>query len=302
MTTAPIDYTAGCAFIDGEFVPIAEAKISILDWGLVRSDCTYDSVHVWRSRFFRLDKHLDRFQRSVEKLRLRLPFDRERLETVLHECVRRTGLDDAYVSMVCTRGRPPDGSRDARLAKNTFYSFAVPFVWIATPEQQAAGVNLHISNIQRIGTASIDPTIKNYHWLDMQMSLLEAYDRDANCTVLKDAEGNITEGPGYNLFALRGGKWTTPASGVLEGVSRQTVFDLCSELNVHAEEEALSDAALRDAEEIILTSTAGGFIPVTTLDGQKVGDGAPGPMTARLQQLYWQKHSEPGWSVPVRGR
>jgi len=295
------DYSAGCAYMDGSFVPIAEAKISVLDWGVVRSDCTYDVAHVWQRRFFRLDKHLDRFLRGVEKLRMRLPFERERLEAVLHECVVRTGLDDAYVSMTCTRGRPPAGSRDPRLARNTFYCFAVPFVWLATPEQQAAGLHLHVSSIPRIGAGSVDPTVKNYHWLDMEMSLFEAYEHDANFTVLKDGEGNITEGPGYNLFALRNGTWTTPARGVLEGISRQTVLDLCGELNVRAAAGTLSEAALRQAEEIILTSTAGGVMPVTRLDGKPVGDGTPGPEGTRLRQLYWQKHSAPGWSTLVRG-
>jgi branched-chain amino acid aminotransferase len=301
MTATPApDFSAGCAFIDGQFVPIAEAKISVLDWGVVRSDCTYDVAHVWKNRFFRLDRHLDRFLRGMAKLRLQLPFDRERLEAVLHECVARTGLDDAYVSMTCTRGRPPPGIRDPRLAKPTFYCFALPFVWLATPEQQAAGLHLHVSSIPRIGAESVDPTVKNYHWLDLEMSLFEAYEHDANFVVLKDARGDITEGPGYNLFALHQGRWTTPDAGVLEGISRQTVFDLCGELNVRAEAGRLSEAALRSAEEIILTSTAGGVMPVTRLDGRPVGDGAPGPQGERLRQLYWQKHAEPGWSSPVR--
>jgi branched-chain amino acid aminotransferase len=295
-----VDYSAGCAFMDGQFMPIADCKISVLDWGMIRSDCTYDVAHVWKGRFFRLDKHLDRFERGVAKLRMQLPFDRARLEEVLRECVIRTGLDDAYVSMTCTRGRPPAGVRDPRQAKNTFYCFATPFVWLATLEQQERGLHLHVSSIPRIPAESVDPTVKNYHWLDMEMSLFEAYEHDANFVVLKDGQGNLTEGPGYNLFALKDGKWTTPNRGVLEGISRQTVLDLCGELNVRAEAGVLTEAALRGAEEIVLTSTAGGVMPVTKLDGKPVGDGVPGPVTTRLRQLYWQKHREPGWTSPVR--
>jgi branched-chain amino acid aminotransferase len=275
-------------------MPLADCKLSVLDWGVIRSDCTYDVAHVWKGRFFRLDKHLDRFERGVAKLRMQLPFDRARLKEVLSECVTRTGLDDAYVSMTCTRGRPPAGIRDPRLAKNTFYCFAMPFVWLATMEQQERGLHLHVSSIPRISAESVDPTVKNYHWLDLEMSLFEAYEHDANFVVLKDAEGNVTEGPGYNIFTLKQGKWTTPNSGVLEGISRQTVLDLCGELNVRAEAGVLTEAALRSAEEIILTSTAGGVMPVTKLDGK------PGPETTRLRQLYWQKHADPAWSSPVR--
>ena len=294
------DMSAGCAFMDGSFMPIAEAKISVLDWGVIRSDCTYDVAHVWKRRFFRLDKHLDRFLRGVERLRMQLPFDRARLQEVLQECVLRTGLDDAYVSMTCTRGRPPAGIRDPRLAKNTFYCFALPFVWLATLEQQAAGLHLHVSSIPRIAPESVDPTVKNYHWLDMEMSLFEAYEHDANFTVLKDQAGNITEGPGYNIFALHGGRWTTPTRGVLEGITRQTVLDLCKELNVSAETGVLSEAALRNADEVLVTSTAGGVMPIVKLDGGNIGDGTPGPVTARLRQLYWKKHTDRAWSTPVR--
>jgi branched-chain amino acid aminotransferase len=78
------DFSAGCAFMDGQFMPVSEAKLSVLDYGVTRSSATYDVVHVWKRRFFRLDKHLDRFERSVAKLRMSLPFDRARLEEVLH--------------------------------------------------------------------------------------------------------------------------------------------------------------------------------------------------------------------------
>ena len=113
-------FPSGTAYIDGRFCPLSEARISILDWGFLRSDATYDVVHVWRRRFFRLETHLDRFLSSVEKLRLRLPFGREGLREILIECARRSGLDDTYVEMICTRGRSPTFSRDPRDAVNRF--------------------------------------------------------------------------------------------------------------------------------------------------------------------------------------
>src|SRR5205085_2024652 len=97
---------------DGEFCPVSEAKVSVVDWGFLRSDATYDVVHVWEGRFFRLDRHIDRFLHSVESLRMKLPFDRDRLQEVLLECVGRSGLRESYVEMLCTRGVPSAGSRD----------------------------------------------------------------------------------------------------------------------------------------------------------------------------------------------
>ena len=139
-------YPPGVAYIDGDYRPISEAKISVLDWGFLRSDATYDVVHVWHRRFFRLDKHLDRFQNSVKLMHMNLPFERGGLVDVLKECVRQSGLNDAYVEMICTRGVSPTFSRDPRDAVNTFIAFAIPFGWVANEEQLSL---IHISEPTR---------------------------------------------------------------------------------------------------------------------------------------------------------
>ncbi len=100
-------WPGGAAWIDGEYCPVENAKLSVLDLGVTRSDCTYDVVHVWRGRFYRLDAHLDRFSASMTRLRLDPGQDRGQIEDILHGCVGRTGLREAYVSMTCTRGRLP---------------------------------------------------------------------------------------------------------------------------------------------------------------------------------------------------
>ena len=169
--------TGGTAYIDDQFVPISEARIPILDWGFLHSDATYDVVHVWRGSFFRLDDHLDRFLRGVQRLHMSLPHNRDRIREILFECVKLSGLRDAYVELICTRGVPTPGSRDPRQCINRFYAFAVPFVWIANPEKQKEGLHLIISQVHRIPETSIDPTIKNYHWLDLVAGLYEAYSR-----------------------------------------------------------------------------------------------------------------------------
>lgn len=299
--TAEPAYPPGCAYLGGAFVPMSEAKISVLDWGLLRSDATYDVVHVWKNRFFRLDKHLDRFLQSAEKLRLKLPFHRTRLEEILHECVRRAGLEDAYVEMILTRGRSPTFSRDPRDAVPTFIAFAIPFGWVADEEQRARGLDLHVASVARIAPASVDPTVKNYHWLDLIAGMFEAYDDGRETVVLVDGDDHVTEGPGFNLFVVKDGGVTTPASGVLEGITRMTTLELCEKLQIPARTEPVPVAALAAADEVFITSTAGGIMPVTRIDGAAVGDGRPGPLTARLAELYWQKHADPAWSTAVRG-
>ena len=294
-----LQFPPGVAYIDGDYRPMSEAKISVLDWGFLRSDAAYDVVHVWRQRFFRLDKHLDRFSNSVDQLQMTLPFDRDGLTGVLMECVRRSGHDDAYVEMICTRGVSPTFSRDPRDAVNTFIAFAIPFGWVANEEQRARGLNLSISDIPRISPQSVDPTVKNYHWLDFISGLYGAYENNAENVVLVDLDGNITEGPGFNLFAVKDGRAVTPKNGVLEGITRMTALELCGELNVEAVTESLTVEAVRGADEVFITSTAGGIMSVSKIDGAPVGDGEIGPVTQRLTSLYWEKHTDPNWSTPV---
>jgi branched-chain amino acid aminotransferase len=299
-TEAGPPWPAGAAWIDGSYCPIEEARISVLDLGVTRSDCTYDVAHVWEGRFYRLDVHLDRFVASMTRLRLDPGHDRAAIETILHGCVRHAGLRAAYVSMTCTRGRMPPGSRDLRTARSMFYCYAVPFIWISHPEQQEQGARMRVSQVTRIPSQSVDPTVKNYHWLDLDLALLDAYDHDADLVVLRDLSGAIAEGPGYNVFAYVDGRWLTPGRGTLAGITRRSLIELAREAGQRVDEGVLTAGDLLRSDEVLVTSTAGGIMPVTVVDGRPVGTGAPGPLTLQLRDLYWASHQDPRYSTPVR--
>jgi len=283
----------GAAWIAGEIVPVAEARLPLLDWGFLHSDATYDVAHVWNGRFFRLDDHIARFEAGMRALRMSIPQGGDEIATNLTELVRRSGLRHAYVEMICTRGLPAPGSRDPRTCSNRFHAFAVPFIWIADPDQQKQGLHLVISERQRIPPASIDPRVKNYHWLDLVMALFEAYDRGGETAITVDTAGHLVEGPGFNVFAVREGQLVTPAAGILEGITRRTVIELARAAGHDVHERELSPAEARGADEIFLTSTAGGVMPVTSIDGEAVGDGMPGPVTRALTNAYWALHDDP---------
>jgi len=298
-TNAMADLSKGIAFIDDSYLPVAEARIPVLDWGFLHSDATYDVAHTWRGRFFRVDDYLDRFHESMAKLRMSVPYSRAQIRSIMFELVRRSGLRDAYVEIVCTRGMPAPGSRDPRSCTNRFFAFAIPFVWIADERMRAQGLDLLISRQQRIPPESVDPRIKNYHWLDMVMGLFEAYDDGADSAVLVDAAGNLVEGPGFNVFALCGERVITPARGVLEGVTRATVLELLAAENVQVSKELLPVATARAADEVFITSTAGGVMPVTRISGHRIGDGKPGALTSRLNQAYWTLHDDPDYTIAI---
>ncbi|MBB4235919.1 aminotransferase class IV [Rhizobium esperanzae] len=293
-------YANGSAYVDGKIVPIEEAKVPLLDWGFLRSDACQETISVWDGSFFRLSDHLDRFQRSIQRLRMdTAPVERADILRVVHELVAVCGFRDAYVQIIMTRGRPPIGSRDLRLCLNRFQAFCMPYMWVASPEKQEAGMALHISRRVRVPPQSVDPLVKHYHWLDFEMSLFEAYEKGADTVVLSDLHGNITEGPGFNIFAVIDGSLRTPSSGILDGMTRRSVMELCNELNVGVVEEHISFERLLKATEIFLTTTAGGIIPVSSVNGTTVGSGAVGEQTRRIHHSYWHKRSSGWYGEPV---
>ena len=300
MSSQP-DFSQGAAFVRGQYVPIAEACVPITDWGFLRSDATYDVVTVWEGAFFRLDAHLDRFFASCERFRLDPGRTREELTAVLERCVSLSGLRHSYVEMIATRGQPPWGSRDPRQAVNQFYAFAVPFVWLANEAQRRRGLHLRISDVRRIPADSVDPRAKNYHWNDLTMGLLGALDAGADTVVLTDGAGNVVEGPGFNVFAVsEGGAIVTPREGVLEGVTRRTVLEMAEALGIRVETRALPAAEMRAAREVFISSSGGGVLPVTQVDGAPVAGGEVGPVTRQLVKTYWEWHADPRFSRPVR--
>jgi branched-chain amino acid aminotransferase len=289
----------GVAFMDGRWVPLAEAAVPILDRGFVRSDATYDVAHVWRGRFFRLMDHVERFQASMAGLRLSLPYSAAQIAGIMTECVARSGLRDAYVQVTCTRGMPPAGTRDPRLCRNRLYVFAQPFVWIADEQQRRDGLHMILSSTQRIPPESLDQRIKNFHWLDLTMGIFEAYDRGATVAAMPAADGSITEGPGFNIFVVKDGAIATPDRGLFEGITRRTVTEIAADLQLRCELRAVRPEELLDADEIFVTSTAGGITPVTQYEGRPVGNGRPGPLTSRITELYWGRHDDPAFSTAV---
>lgn len=297
----PQDFADGAAYVAGRYVPIAQASIPMTDWGFLRSDATYDVVTVWDGAFFRLDAHLERFERSCERFRLNPGFDGAQITDILSNCVRLSGLRASYVEMICTRGQPPWGSRDPRQAVNQFHAFAVPFVWIANAEQREHGLNVKTSDVQRIPAASVDPTAKNYHWNDLTMGLLDALDDGFDTALLTDAQGNVVEGPGFNIFAVKDGVLTTPREGVLEGITRRTAMEIAQAAGHTVQLQALSREQLRSADEAFVTSSGGGLLPVTRVDGEAIGNGKPGPITRSMIDTYWAWHRDPRYSLPVGG-
>ena len=292
--------TNGCGYMDGEYLPMSEMRLPVTDLGFQLSDMCYDALHVYNGRYFRMDDHLDRFERSIKARRYEtLETNRDGFAEILQECASKSGLRDAMVTIVATRGTPSSGHKDLRSCQNRLMVWIVPYYSVVTKEESQTGCDIVVAETQRIPPEAVDPTIKNYGRLDFVRSLFEAYDRKANYAVLLDAEGNVTEGRGWNIFGLRQGRLVSPDEGVLPGVTRETVIELAGQLNIDARLDKMTVNDLRSAEEVFLTSTAGGIVPVRSIDGEIIGEGEPGPVTQRLTTMYWDLHEDDAYSTPV---
>src|SRR5580658_732585 len=187
-------WPTGAAYLDGAYMPVAEAKIPVTDWGYRRSDVTYDVVSVWDGAFFRLDDHLRRFAASMAHFRLSPRETIDDLRGILHEVVRRTGLREAYVAMDCLRSSPPPGvPRHPAHARAYLSAFVVPYVWLMPAEKIERGTHLIVSSTPRIPEASVNPRAKNFHFADMTRSMFEAQDKGADNPVLLVIDAAATE-------------------------------------------------------------------------------------------------------------
>lgn len=284
------DMTQGAAWMEGQVIPISEARIGVTDWGLTHSDIAYDVVPVVQGGFFRLDDYIDRFLASASAWRLDPGLDKAGITQALTDMIAQSGLRDAYCAMVVSRGSPMiPGNRDPRQCRNHFYAWCVPYVHVIKPEVIEAGASVWIAkDVRRIPRDSVNPRAKNYHWGDFTAGLFEAKDAGFETVLLLDHEGHVTEGPGFNAFALQGDRVVTPDLGVLGGITRRTVLEMAREIGLQTEERALALAEFLEADEVFLSSSGGGVLPITRVDERSFGNGVPGPLASRLRALYWE--------------
>src|SRR6516164_3198942 len=293
--------SAGMGYMDGAYLAVAEMRLPVTDMGFQLGDMCYDAIHVHKGRFFRLKDHLDRWEHSVAERRYTsLGLNREQVGDILNGCVARAGLTEAMVTFVATRGSPSTAHKDLRTCTNRFMVWALPYYTVFSGPEADKGSDIVVAETVRIPPESVDPTIKNFGRLDFVRALFEAYDRDARYAVLLDQEDNVTEGRGWNIFVLCDGVLMSPVDGVLEGITRKTVVELAANLNIDCRLIKVPVDVLCKAEEVFISSTAGGVMPVRSVDKQSVGDGTPGPVTTRIKQMYWKLHEDPAYSTPVR--
>ncbi len=202
----------------------------------------------------------------------------------MHSIVARSGLRDSYVAMVASRGVPlVPGTRDPRQCSNHFFAWCIPYLHVIRPEIAARGAHVLVpDDVFRIPPDSVDPTAKNYHWGDMTRGLFEALDAGYDTVLLLNHQGNVTEGPGFNIFSVKGNCVRTPDAGVLEGITRRTVLEISGELGLATEIRPIPFEEFLESDEVFTSSTGGGVAPVTRINDRVFSNGAPGPVARRI--------------------
>jgi branched-chain amino acid aminotransferase len=280
--------TRGAAYVNGEFVPVEAAAISIFDSGFIGGVSVFDTLACWEGGIFKLSRHRERFERSAHAAMIPLPCSGTELEALIVETTRRSGLRNAYVQVIATPGRRFAASLPSH--GQTLIVYAIPYVWLWPEEKAESGISIIIPTVRQWPAAVVDAKIKNFNRMHSHLARLEADRSHADDIVFVDDRGLLTESRGANVFLVRGGGLYTPRSGILEGITRETVFEIADELALPAAERDLTAYDLYTAEEAFLCSTAGGIFPIAEVDGRRVGAGAIGPLTRRIRERYWERH------------
>jgi branched-chain amino acid aminotransferase len=284
------------AFFEGRYMPVKDAKISIVDPAVTKSDIVFDVVSTTGRVFFRLDDHVERFETSCRKMRIQLPVSSDEIKRISAECVHRSGFDDACVFMCGTRGLYRSGGvlGDPRNCDNGFYAYAVPYYYVVPHECVETGAHIWIAETRRAPNSAIDQTVKNFNRMDLTKGTFEALDHGADAAVLLSIDGHVAEGAGFNIWIVRGKTLLTPGDNLLEGITRRTVFDLAKEMGIEAKTANLKPQELIEAQEAFLSTTAGGIVPVTRVNDRPLGNGAAGLLTTNIRNRYWDRRRA-GW-------
>ncbi len=288
-------------YLDGEYVSLSEAKIPVLDHGILYGDGIFEGIRAYNGSVFRLDDHLRRFQSAAKAIYLDLPLAIEEIRDVILESCRRNDIVDGYVRLVCTRGAdglglwPRPNTHPPRLI------CIAGQVALYPEEAYRNGLKVITSSYRRNNASIVDPQIKSLNYLNNVLAAIEAHRNGADEALMLNHDGLITECTGDNVFMISDGVIYTPPVylGTLDGITRQTVIKIAREKGFTVKEEPFTVYNLRNCDEAFLTGTAAEIIALTQLDGQKIADGFAGAITMELLAAFREYTKKPESGVKI---
>lgn len=277
------------AYVNGEYVPQSEAKLSIFDHGILYGDGVYDTYCAWNGYIFKLDEHIDRLYKSIHAFQIDMPLSREDLKKITIKVVETNGDKNQYIKCLVTRGVGPRPLLTPEGCKTSVVVFSRPYMWMTKPGEEEKSETARITSIRRIPPQCLDPKAKNLNYANFVLAKMEAMNAGADEAIMLDIHGFVNESPGYNIFVVKQGKlYTPPPENILMGVTRETVFEIAETEGLALREERMIPYDLYNADEVFLSSTAGGVIPIVEIDGRIISSGKPGPITKKIKNIYFK--------------
>jgi branched-chain amino acid aminotransferase len=286
-------------YIDGEFVPQAEAKVSVFDRGYLYGDGVFEGIRGYNGRIFRLDQHLERLYRGAKAIALEIPLTPEELKDVILETVRRNRLHECYVRAIVSRGQGDLGLDPRNCRAPATLVVIASTIALYRQEAYEHGLEIITCATRRNLPTAVNPEIKSLNYLNNILARIEVSRAGADEGLMLNHLGYVAEGTGDNVFVWSRGMLITPPAhtGILEGITRQVVLELAQEMELPAREDMLTLYEVYSADECFLTGTAAEIAPVSRVDGRIIGDGRPGPITKRLMAGFKEVTVSEG--VPV---
>lgn len=274
-------------YIDGEFFPENEAKISVFDHGLLYGDGVFEGIRFYNDRVFRLEEHIDRLFDSAKAIHLEIPATHGEVIEMVLETIRRNGLHDGYVRLLVTRGKGELGLSPYRCTKASIVVIAST-ISLYPEEKYETGLILATCSTRRPPHDTISPSVKSLNYLSNVMAKVEALAAGAEEGVMLNTEGYVAECTGDNIFVVKKGVIYTPtvASGSLDGITRKAVIELAVEAGFDLREVQMSRYDMYTADELFLTGTAAEVVPVAEYDKRTIGSGKTGPVTKQLIEAF----------------
>jgi len=300
----------GLIWLDGEMVPWREAKTHVLTHTLHYGLGCFEGVRAYNTAngpaIFRLKEHTDRLFRSAHILNMKMPFSKDELNEAQRAAVRENNLDEAYLRPMAFLGSEGMGLRADNLKVHVMVA-AWSWPSYMSPEAKEMGIKVRTSSYTRHHVnITMCKAKANGNYINSMLALNEAISGGAEEALLLDNEGYVAEGSGENIFIVRDGVLHTPElTSCLEGITRATIIDFARDLGLTVKERRITRDEVYVAEEAFFTGTAAEVLPIRELDGRIIGAGKRGPVTEKLQGMYFDavkgklaEHS--GWLTPVR--
>ena len=275
-------------YVDGEFYPQSEAKISVFDHGLLYGDGVFEGIRAYNKRIFKLERHVDRLFRSAHAIHLQIPQSRAEFAVLIKEACRKNGIVNGYIRPVVTRG-PGDLGLDPRKCKKGPSVIIITANWDTLYDKGVydRGLRLVTAAVRRVPPQALSPSIKSLNYLNQILARIHGNEAGADEVLMLDAQGYVSEASADNVFLVRDGRVITPPTSTnLPGITRETVLELCAALGYPSAEHLFTLFEVYTADECFITGTAAEIGPVVDVDGRKIGDGRPGKITTHLMKAY----------------